>query len=262
MTEGIHAASKELKSVFGVLAADVETALALGRLERTDFAERTLLRTYFAQIEGLCFCMRRVSLACADYVPKLLSQGEIAILREKKFTLDKKGEVESAREFSKLLPSILFSLRCFAKVHGAVFQPDTSSAGWCALQEFVKVRNGLEHPKSMADLRLSDEHLEVAMIAAAWWKSTVLSLFQVCDAANTFWNERRVERLRIDRAQPRSEPFVGQARSARVPISLRLDRKYLFCLKPNERLFIARWRQCLQPRGLESRFPLPSCMWA
>lgn len=48
-----QAALLKLRSVFNILAADVEEALAYGRSTPTDFAKRSLFRTYFVQIEGL-----------------------------------------------------------------------------------------------------------------------------------------------------------------------------------------------------------------
>lgn len=58
------------------------------------------------------------------------------------------------------------------------------------MQEFVQVRNGLEHPKSLADLELDDAQRVSAVEAAKWWKATVLQLFEVCQEADDYWKSR------------------------------------------------------------------------
>lgn len=190
MIANIENATADMKAIFAVLASDVESALAHGRSDPTAFAQRTLFRTYFAQIEGLCCQFRRIALACAEQDSKLLTAEEIMLLREQKYSLNKKGVPVPAAEYNKLLPSMLFSMRCYAKVHGKSFEPDTSVNGWKAMQEFVQVRNGLEHPKSLADLELVDDQLASAVEAAKWWKATVLQLFDVCREADDYWKSR------------------------------------------------------------------------
>ena len=188
MTEQIERATARLKAVYEILSDDVEAALAYGRSDPSPFAHRSLFRTYFAMIEGLSFNLRNVSLACAEHTPGLLRPEDIALLREQKYSLNKKGIAEGITEFQKVLPTILFSLRTFATVHGTHFVPDTSRHGWKAMQEFVRIRNGLEHPKNTSDLELSDGQLQSAVDAAAWWKSTMSSLLKICEEANDYWS--------------------------------------------------------------------------
>ena len=189
MTEQIELATRKLKAVFAILSDDVEAACDYGRSDPSPFAHRTLFRTYFAMIEGLSFNLRNVSLACAEQSPGLLRPEEIALLREQKYSLNSKGIARGVADYQRLLPTILFSLRTYAIVHGTQFEPDTSLNGWKAMQEFVGIRNGLEHPKSAEDLQLSESNIRSAFDAAVWWKTTVLNLFETCEKANSYWSE-------------------------------------------------------------------------
>jgi hypothetical protein len=190
MSEHIITATAELKKVFSILSDDVEEARCYGQNNPSHFAHRTLFRTYFSLIEGLSYQFRRVSLTYAEANPNLLTIEEIFLLKEKKCKLNKKGEADDSFDFQPLLPNILFSMRCYAKIHGATFQPDLGNHGYEAMQEFVALRNGLEHPKSIADLVQTDAQIQQAVEAAQWWKTNVLKLFQVCKEADDYWREK------------------------------------------------------------------------
>lgn len=115
MSEHIITATAELKKVFSILSDDVEEARRYGQNNPSDFAKRTLFRTYFALIEGLSYQFRKVSLTCAESKPNLLTPEEIFLLKEKKCKLNKKGEPDDSPDFQSILPNIIFSMRCYAK---------------------------------------------------------------------------------------------------------------------------------------------------
>jgi hypothetical protein len=178
----------ELKKTFKILAEDVEESRAYGEHNPTPFAHRTLLRTHFALIEGMTYCFRQVALAAAKY--GLFSPAEIALLKEENYHLNKKGQVATRNNWQQLLPSIIFSMRCYGRVHGAPFEPDIGDNGWACMHQYKKLRDRLTHPKSSADLQLSDRDLEIAMKAATWFKSTVQTLLETCDKADEHYRSQ------------------------------------------------------------------------
>ena len=186
MNAKVVTASVELKKVYSILAEDVEEARTYGQTNPSGFAHRSLFRATFALIEGLSFQFRSVSLACAAAMPQLLTTAEVSLLKEEKYKLDNKGTPKASADFQKLLPNIFFSMRCYAKVHGATFEPDTKNHGYESMQKFVSIRNGLEHPKSASNLENSDEDLRHAMEAVMWWKNEVFRLLQACDEADEY----------------------------------------------------------------------------
>jgi hypothetical protein len=112
------------------------------------------------------------------------------LLREERYGLDKKGEPEASDNFQSVVPNLLFTIRCYLKSHGASFTPDISHRGWEALQCAVGVRNRITHPKSIADLVLTDEDLQKLVEASQWWKRTVLGMLEACQEADSFWKAR------------------------------------------------------------------------
>lgn len=190
MSARIVAATADLKKVYNVLAEDVEEARAYGQNNPTGYAHRALFRAAFALIDGLSFRFRTVSLACAEAMPQLLDNAEMSLLREEKYRLSSKGIPEATSEFQKLLPNILFSMRCYAKVHGATFEPELGHHGYESMKKFVAVRNSIEHPKSASDLEHTDGDLRHAMEAMTWWKRQVLRLLETCREADEYWKGR------------------------------------------------------------------------
>jgi hypothetical protein len=184
MHDDIENAMRELKDVYHVLVGDVDAAVAYGKASPTNYAVRALFRNYFAFIDGMTYQFRRIALICAEYDSNLLTTRESQIIKEERYRLNHKGVSEAVPEYQSVLPSILFSIRCFARVWGATFEPDTSHHGWDALQKFVKIRNGLEHPKSVRDLELDDNQRQIGTDAAQWWKQTVIQLLEACRLAD------------------------------------------------------------------------------
>ena len=179
-------AVNELKRVFVVLVNDLEDSLVLGRKDPTQFAHRTLIRTYFAYVEGLAFQLRQVTLASLKETD-LLSPGELALLKEERFQLNHRGQPEARENFQQVLPNLLFSIRCYVKNHGATYQPDISHHGWECMKRAVEVRDRLTHPKSAEGLEVTDADLHVFNEGAAWWKKTLIEMFAACGEADEFF---------------------------------------------------------------------------
>jgi len=179
----------ELKRVFVLLNADLEAALELGKREPSQFAHRTLIRTYFAFVEGLAYQLREVARASLEGTG-LLTPGELALLREERFQLNQKGEPETRENFQSALPNLLFSVRCYVKNHGATYIPDTSHNGWESMRRAIAVRDRITHPKSALGFQIIDEDVNHFVNAAGWWKRTLLELFEACGEADVYFKSQ------------------------------------------------------------------------
>lgn len=176
----------DLKSTFAVLNADLDAALAYGRADNTPYAQRALVRAFFALVEGLCYQLRQVTLASLTG-SDLLSPAEIAVLREERYSIDDRGKVKTSDAFLQFPQSLLFSLHVYCKNHGADFKVDTSGAGWQALRAATEARNRVIHPKSAESLSLTDPDLRALMDASRWWQATLLAMFRACAEADAYW---------------------------------------------------------------------------
>ena len=191
-------ADDELKRTFSVLAEDIELARAYGKNNNSPYAQRTLLRTHFALIEGVSYLLRQIAIATAE----VFSPAELATLSEKTYTLDKQGNIQERDNYLKALPALLFTLRCYARVHGAIFQLETGSEGWRCMQAYVAIRNRLAHPKKAVDLQLSDAELQECLKAAEWFKTTFKKLLEACEAADNLCRSRGATQPPVQRDGP------------------------------------------------------------
>jgi hypothetical protein len=184
-----RAAVSQLQAVWSILNRDVDAATAYGQLEKTPYAQRALIRAHFALIEGLSYSLRQVTLASLQGT-EFLTEAEVALLREERYSIDEKGHPKIAQQFLKFPDSLLFSIRCYIKNHGVTFDPNTTHPGWSAMRRAVKLRDRVTHPKTAESLDLSNEDLQSFVDAAAWWKTTMLAMFAACKEADTYWQKQ------------------------------------------------------------------------
>lgn len=175
-----ESAIKELKAVYEILSDDIEEIRKYGIKNDNGFSQRT----YFAFIEGMIFQLRQVALVTGKECPTLFSEQELCLLKEERYQLNAKGQLLIKDNFQSLLPMILFSVNCYARIHGADFSPKVNEHGWGELKGFLKIRNQLMHPKGIADLELNDQKLKTSVEAAMWFKSMLLSLINACNEAD------------------------------------------------------------------------------
>lgn len=177
----------QLKDVWKTLNADLDAALAYGRQADTAYAARALVRAHFALVEGLSYQLRQVTIATLEGTA-LLTPTELTLLREERHVVDDSGHPKTSEQFLPFPQSLLFSIRCYAKNHGADFQADTKGGGWAAMRKATAIRNRVTHPKSAESLVLSDDDRKVFVDAAAWWKLSMVKMFEACNEADGFWS--------------------------------------------------------------------------
>lgn len=181
-------AVQQLKDVYRILSSDMDAAVAHRGASPSPFADRTLVRTFFSLVEGLTFQLRQVTLSTLEPHHGRLTTAELSLLREERYFLNKKGETESGENYQRVLPNLLFTIRCYPKNHGASFTPDISHHGWHAMQHAVAVRNQITHPKSVADLTLTAQDLQHLVDASKWWTKTIFAMLDACDEADNYWS--------------------------------------------------------------------------
>jgi len=137
----------------------------------------------------VAFQLRQVTLASLK-ATDFLTHAELALLREERFQLDRKGMPEPKENFQSFLPNLLFSIRCYVKNHGASFEPNIGVAGWESMRTALELRDRLTHPKSAEGLEVSPEDERHLVMGAAWWKQTLLEMFAACGEADRKFREQ------------------------------------------------------------------------
>jgi hypothetical protein len=133
---------------------------------------RIMVRTLFAWIEGTVHALKRQVLEYYTEGRIELSQAEYAILREESYRLKDSGKTHAATTYPRTLPNVKFTFPIYARTWGITFEftpPLNQDPRWQSLCQAYEVRNRLTHPKSAADLTVSDVELEKVKEASRWF---------------------------------------------------------------------------------------------
>lgn len=126
---------------------------------------RTYVRSAYALIEGICFSLKILSLDG----PIQLSEQDRLFCLEKQYELSDKGELKFRNAQIRFLPNLRYSFDVFIRSHGlSIPSPDYSHSGFLHLQNGVKIRDRLMHPKSIENLLISPQELSDCTQGIVW----------------------------------------------------------------------------------------------
>jgi len=149
----------------------------------SQFARRMLVRAFFAFIEGLAFHLRQITLASCREMPNF-SEAEIYALAEKKYVVTEQGKVRETDNYLPTAAGFLFTLRMYAKLHGAEYEPSRDSAGWADFKIAMSIRDSITHPKTAEKLEITDAALVTFLQGADWGRASFLAMYEACEEAD------------------------------------------------------------------------------
>ena len=137
--------------------------------------ENAYVRTFFSTVEGVMYAFRQEAMTNKDYTA-IFDLAEQAKLQGRKFDQTKQVILKKSHRLS-FKEYVKFSCRCLAKSRG-VDPKDLGFFGvdWDNFLAANNIRDQLTHPKSVEDLYLGTEKLEVVLRAKLWFKEQVLLL--------------------------------------------------------------------------------------
>jgi hypothetical protein len=133
-----------------------------------DAVRRLYVRVFITMVESSVSTIKHEVLQ----YPELLTDTERAVLRDVTYDLNDKGEPYERPLHPPFLASLKFALRMFAKVHQLKTMPNYSDHGWQAMQDVVRIRNRLTHPKTVGDLKVTSADLKAVDVAEVWFLRT------------------------------------------------------------------------------------------
>lgn len=179
LSELISAAQKtllEVREMFFALNMDVSR---FGN-SKDQTERRAMIRAVFAYIEGTCFSLRRAAIELAKLFQVDLSAGEVQVANEVTYILTEKGRVEERVLLTPTLPNVRFAMSLFAKSVNAEYEFPAGEVEFEKLRIAQLVRNRLTHPRTGAELLVSDDELLAVECAAEWFSGEVGKLYAVC----------------------------------------------------------------------------------
>ena len=154
---------------------DRESGGALARnAHETQAVRRLYVRMFITVVESAIATFKQEALSHG----KQLSDSERSLLREVTYDIDSKGEPTERALHAPFLSSLRFAFKMLVSVRGLAFKPDYSSSGWQAMQDAVRVRNRLTHPKDTTDMTVSDAEMQKVDAAELWFRQTHIALLE------------------------------------------------------------------------------------
>jgi len=151
------------------LADDVRIAQAALAASDAQYARRTLVRAFFAAVEGITFAIKQTALRAHSEGATSFSAPELALLREEKYSLDREGVASSSSLFLRTEENVTFALTMAFRRYGQRHARPRSDPGWSAFRASLALRHRLTHPKALEDLTVTDEDLVHVEEALRWF---------------------------------------------------------------------------------------------
>ncbi|HZL78243.1 MAG TPA: hypothetical protein VFC17_05270 [Candidatus Limnocylindrales bacterium] len=186
-----HPALENLQQIDNTLGTDVEKAQKLYVSSPSDFSKRVLVKTIFTYLEGHIYAFKQTVLAMEEIlkhpmsglIPRsvkswvaLFSDQEKAMLQEFTYEMGSGGKACKRNYSPRFEDNIKFLIKTFHAAIELESKIDFQSEGWDRMKKTRGIRNRLTHPKTPADLNISDEDIKTAGLAIGWYQATVSSM--------------------------------------------------------------------------------------
>ncbi len=164
---------KELLDVSEVLRQDIESLFAAYRDDwSSQPLRRMFVRAYWSMIEGEVFCLKQFTLRSCELGGKSLSAEEHVFLSESRAIVDEKGSALLKHVYVDTLSNLKQTLKISASKFELKWAPDFSTQGWKNISLSLELRHRITHPKTAAELTISDSELTTQKEAFAWFLET------------------------------------------------------------------------------------------
>jgi len=167
------------------IGSKLDPAIDVESDEDYQFWIRTLIRTFFAHVEGLTYAMRQLAIAANESGVLALAAEEVLLLRELEYRVDvDRKEIRSRPKQNRVLENVFLAFHCFPRVFGVSFAPEYGNNGWNLFQRSLKLRHSLTHPKDREALAVGRQVAIEVTDSFQWFGNQVQNLLSACRAAS------------------------------------------------------------------------------
>lgn len=176
----------EMLAVSSVLRQDIESLVAAYRHDwSSQPLRRMFVRAYWSMIEGEVYCTKQFVLRACELGDKSLSAEEHVFLSESRVIVDEEGAASLKHEHIDALSNLKRTLKVAASKFDLDWAPNFSTQGWEKLALSLEQRHRITHPKTAAELVVSESELDIHKDAFAWFLEAFnefqASLLRKCD---------------------------------------------------------------------------------
>ncbi|EHH2479586.1 hypothetical protein C9I98_17935 [Photobacterium sanctipauli] len=143
---------------------------------RSSALDRSYVRTVFSALEGVLFALRQEIIQADNFGTEFMPK-ERAFILEKKYnqrtnTVTKHTFRPSIRE------SICTNTGYYARSKGLKDFRFPETSGWDDMKKAITIRNRITHPKSIEQITITNEELEVILRAKKWFTTEVMAQYK------------------------------------------------------------------------------------
>lgn len=157
---------KDRIDLLKVMLQDVDQALDRAQLQDTAGDRRNLMRTIISAAEAVSWVFRGHVLAIARELEDPDPLVELAFA-EASFSVSERGEIIEQARYVSLTAMIRLIVRVAQSIRSDL-EVDFGTNGWQSLKSAIQARNRITHPKSAADLTITDAEVEMARAGFFW----------------------------------------------------------------------------------------------
>lgn len=160
-----------LAGFIALLIEDVIAARQRLIASHTQTERRDVVRVSLAAIEGVAWVAREHVRTVLASLEELTPIADLA-LRELSYTVSERGQLIEQMRGLPLLAAVRLVVTQ-AKIISPEISVEFSKGGWSDLQQAIKIRNRITHPKPDQDLSINDRDLAVVSSGLSWLLATV-----------------------------------------------------------------------------------------
>lgn len=143
------------------------------------FWYRSLIRTFFAYVEGTTFLMRQIILWAHERADITLSDSEAMQLREERLVRD--GEsLKTCARYNTVLENVELAFKYFPAMFHSSYQLPKSDHRWGSFKSALKARDSITHPKQVEDYLLPAEVLRQLQESIVWFHESMRGVTKSC----------------------------------------------------------------------------------
>jgi hypothetical protein len=166
-----------------ILIEDVIRTLDAIKLDKSQSAKRETIRAIFCAIEGSVWVYKEHLRSSAVSISPLTPVQDFA-LDERIYVVDEKGQIQEQIRFVTI-PAMIRLITRIAEQICPEIKIDFGVSGWVNLQQAIKVRNRVTHPKNIPDLTVSEEDVEISISGLFWLLSLIENVLASLTAASS-----------------------------------------------------------------------------
>lgn len=153
-----------------LLGEDLRIATSLIGKTEDQFARRTIVRTLFSMIDGLCWYLKTEALNGAGREGIQFSRKHLRVLNEATEAIDENGKPIRRRRFPSAAENVKVSMAAFARIRGSEVPPEVRDLP-SGFFECLNLRHRITHPKATTDLAVSDIEFGGLRSLLAWLRA-------------------------------------------------------------------------------------------